>query len=200
MIIVDIDYKHFSEVNHLNKNFIPGVNKLKLTIDAISSSRIYQQCYPIIAAQFNVLFPNLKKHLCCYEKLNNDFIKKAQQNDTMDSITDIIHLIEHVIIDIQCSVSKMKICSGITCNYYEPRNRYDIFVECIDDQIGYYGAQLAIELVIRMLNNDRFVINYAFPEQSPHLLQDPFTSANLDFDYPAYMASSVFKNLHLKKN
>lgn len=201
MIVVDIQYNAFSEVNHLNQNFIPGVNKLKLTIDAISSTKVYQDTYHIIAAQCSQLFPNLRNHLCCYEKLDKELTNHNHENkESHDYVTDIIHLIEHVIIDVQCSISKMKICSGITCNYYEPRNRYDIFVECIDEQVGYYAAQLAIELICRILNSDRFIINYAFPEQTKSIFETSFNTVPFDYDFPSYITNYVFNDLHLKKN
>jgi|GEM_PF-2432384 len=157
MVVIESQYALFQEVNHLNKNFIPGINKMRLTIDTISSDENYQRAYPAIVKQFVQLFPRLKKHSCCYSKIGqSDFTNEQlvpivhEENYALD----IIHIIEHVIIDLQCSLSGMKICSGITCNYKEPRNRFDIFVECIDQKIGLNAALSAIEMVQRILACD----------------------------------------------
>lgn len=157
MIVIESQYAMFQEINHLNKNFIPGMNKMRLTIDTISPEHNYQRAYPAIVKQFVQLFPRLKKHSCCYSKIGqNDF-----NNDDLDfkinaenCILDIIHIVEHVIIDLQCSLTNMKICSGITCNYKQPRNRYDIFVECVDQKIGLNAALTAIEMVQRIITCD----------------------------------------------
>ena len=195
MVVIDFQYNDFSEINHLNKNFVPGVKKLKLTIDVLSSSKVYEKAYPIISSQFKLLFPNLKKHLCCYEKIADGFDEHSE-----GKIIDTIHFIEHVIIDIQCSVSKMKICSGITCNYYQPRNRYDIFVECLDERVGFFAAQHTTEIVQRILNNDRYIPNMNSQQQLqlPHETHIDFSSMN--YDFPTYISASLLDNHDLFKN
>jgi len=157
MIIVNYQYQKFSEVNHLNKNFIPNVNKLKLTVDVVSPAQAYKEIYPAVAAQFKHLFPNLKQHQCC-NKNTIDAINSIDEHNNF--ILNVIHLMEHIIIDIQCTISHMKICSGVTCNYYEPSNRYDIFVECIDERVGYYAVQLVFDLVHNLLSNNRILPSY----------------------------------------
>ena len=157
MNIIDTQYGKFEEVNHLNKNFLPDTNKMRLTIDTISSKEAYEQIYPMVLKQFTQLFPRLKKHSCC-----NISSKEGGQNRNINGplsrtnnyFIDVIHLIEHVMIDLQCSLSGIKICSGITCNFRNPRNRYDIFIECVDEQVGYYSAQLTIDIVQRLLSNN----------------------------------------------
>jgi hypothetical protein len=195
MVVIDFQYNKFTEINHLNKNFIPGVNKLKLTIDVVSSSNVYENAYPIVASQFKTMFPNLKKHLCCYEKMSQGF-----EDRTEEKIIDTIHFIEHVIIDIQCSVSKMKICSGITCNYYQPRNRYDIFVECIDERVGFFAAQFTTDIVQRLLNNDRFISNINCSQQLQLPQENHVDFASIDYDFPTYVTASLFDNHDVYKN
>lgn len=158
MIVIESQYALFQEINHLNKNFIPGMNKMRLTIDTISSDEMYKRAYPAIVKQFVQMFPRLKKHSCCYSKIGQGDIINGDLAPVVHAencILDIIHIVEHVIIDLQCSLSGLKICSGITCNYKEPRNRYDIFVECADRKVGLSSALTAIEMVQRIIGRDQ---------------------------------------------
>ncbi|MBD3290799.1 hypothetical protein GF337_18475 [candidate division KSB1 bacterium] len=156
MIIIDHAYGKFPEINHLNSNFRQDINKIKMTIEVISPQKIYRKIYPIVQQQFHTLFPNLRNHDCCVDKT----IGFKKHTDSLHGATNyalhILHLLEHVLIDIQCSITKMKKCSGITCNYHKPRNRYDIFVECIDKTVGYAAASTASESVQQLLNYNRY--------------------------------------------
>ena len=156
MIVIDYAYGKFSEVNHLNSNFRPGINKIKMTIDVISPREVYRKIYPIAIRQFHDLFPNLRNHDCCQEKASGVEECADLTNGTQNYALNILHLMEHVIIDIQCTITKMKKCSGITCNYHKPPNRFDIFVECIDKKIGYASASKVSELVQQLLNYNRY--------------------------------------------
>ncbi len=156
MIVIDYAYGKFSEVNHLNSNFRPGINKIKMTIDVISPHKIYKKIYPIVIQQFHDLFPNLRNHDCCQAKASGIGEHEDNTEGSDKYALNILHLMEHVIIDIQCTITKMKKCSGITCNYHKPPNRFDIFVECIDKPIGYASASNVSELVQQFLNYNRY--------------------------------------------
>lgn len=156
MIVTDFSYGKFSEVNHLNSNFRPEINKIKMTIDVISPLKVYKRIYPIVMRQFHDLFPNLQNHDCCREKASGIQEHRDSPEEFMNYALNILHLMEHVIIDIQCTITKMKKCSGITCNYHKPPNRFDIFVECIDKATGYSSASMVSELVQLLLNHNRY--------------------------------------------
>jgi len=182
MVVIESQYAQFQEIDHLNTNFIPGIHKMRLTIDTISSEDNYRRAYPAIVKQFVHLFPRLKQHSCCYSKIgqsdliHGDSIPMIHEGNC---ILDIIHIVEHVIIDLQCSLSGMKMCSGITCNYKEPRTRYDIFVECIDQKVGLSAALTAVEMVQKILACDymkypfdEFIsVNDLLREQTPEQIQ-----------------------------
>ena len=54
---------------------------------------------------------------------------------------------EHLIVDLQCTVGHMNSCSGITCGWKKPENRFDLFVECSDPRIGIFAACFAAHLM-----------------------------------------------------
>ena len=41
----------------------------------------------------------------------------------------------------------MPMCSGVTCQYREPRNRYDIFVEAVNQDVAAFSGHLAVDMV-----------------------------------------------------
>jgi len=205
MILIEYQYNQFSEVNQLNENFLPDVNKLKLTIDAVSPLIVYKKAYPIIVKQFQQLFPNIHRHQCCQQQFSG-VIQTSQSITGLQNFTlDTIHFIEHIIIDMQCSMSKMKICSGITCNYHHPSNRYDIFVECLDRKVGFHAANIAIDMVQRVLNNDRLWGSMDMYFNSTTSKQHLLTPASVTHTaqqqgYPDFLKSDLFHIENLMKN
>lgn len=62
-------------------------------------------------------------------------------------VADFPHLLEHLIGDLQCSVGQMAACSGVTCGWKEPQNRFDLFIECDDPRIGVFAACFAAHVM-----------------------------------------------------
>jgi hypothetical protein len=63
--------------------------------------------------------------------------------------------VEHVLIDLQHYIARMRTCSGVTCAWTHPRDRYDIFVECVDETVGRTAAGIAVDLVEDLLDGRR---------------------------------------------
>lgn len=153
MRVVDAKYGLFPEVNHLNSRFVPNRPRLKLTVDTLHPEEHYIQSFPYLAQRLIELFPTLRHHRCCEEDTKPTCSGQVPIRRTGQAI-DVVHLIEHVIIDLQCHITSMDICSGITCHYWEPENRYDIFVECLDEKVGLFSARLAVDLVGNYLRRE----------------------------------------------
>ena len=66
-------------------------------------------------------------------------------------ITDIAHMMEHMIIDLQANVSRMDSCSGITCGYKEPDFRFDLFIEYKDKDVARFSSYLTLDIIKRAL-------------------------------------------------
>lgn len=102
-------------------------------------------------------FPSLSRHRCCGENsLRDSFFRRGHRRacavEDHDPGVDVAHLTEHLMIDIQHFVGRMTICSGVTCAYREPRNMYDIFVECPEEKVGLLSASVATGLVNNLLS------------------------------------------------
>lgn len=153
MKIVDKQFGLFPEIEHLNNRFIFGQTKQKITIDVYSSLERYKSNFPTIVKEVKSLFPSIIKHDCGMNTHSKYEIHKGNVGPLhhfRDTI-DVIHIIEHIMIDMLCSISNMVICSGITCHYWEPRNRYDIFVESNNQRNSLFAAYFATTLIKEIL-------------------------------------------------
>jgi len=109
------------------------------------------------------LFPTLAKHSCCEQWENTPLFVQSVEGvsiKTVGEVADVAHLVEHVIVDLQCAISGMRLCSGITCGHRAPENRFDLFVECIDPKVGAFSAHLATYLVASMFYKPRLSRRY----------------------------------------
>jgi len=159
MKIVSLTYGKFPAVSQLHRNFQPGVKRLRITLDLVDSLE-YKNNFSNIYSQLLILMPTLAKHKCCENWSGRQGNSQVAPRLTsgipikkMGDMSDYAHLIEHVIIDLQCHIGDMKICSGITCGYQFPKYRFDLFVECNDKKIGVFAANLAVYLVAYLREN-----------------------------------------------
>jgi len=158
MQIIRIQYARVPKIRMLNHRFRPDVNHLVVTLDvngyAPPASNDFLKIYHALAE----LFPTLSRHSCCEEWENTPLFLREEPGVSIKSVgevADVAHLVEHVIVDLQCSVSGMRQCSGITCGHRSPENRFDLFVECLDPRVGVFAAMFATSLVTAMLTRSR---------------------------------------------
>ncbi len=159
MKIIEIEWGEFPQVDHLNPKFIPGSTRLKATLE-ISFNDLERGELKNHIQELTQLFPSFSKHRCANEHgLSTSFQPKPGLQQ-VDKATDVAHLIEHMVIDLQCSLSRMRSCSGITCAYWSPENRYDLFVECASPKVGIFALRFAKEIVEEILAEDKFGPKY----------------------------------------
>jgi hypothetical protein len=158
MQIIRIQYARVPRIRMLNHRFRPDVNHLVVTLDvngyAPPASNGFVKIYHALAE----LFPTLSRHSCCEEWENTPLFLHEEPGVPIKSVgevADVAHLVEHVIVDLQCAISGMRQCSGITCGHRSPENRFDLFVECLDPRVGAFAASFATSLVAVMLTRSR---------------------------------------------
>lgn len=147
----------FAEITTLNRRFIPGRTRLKLTIDLNLAARAPGATPALFMASLQRLLPSLARHNCCghgriEETLLSGIRRPECAPDEPDDAVDIAHLLEHLIIDFQHGIADMRACSGITCGHRSPITRYDLFVETPDERIGRVCVALACDLMNHMLH------------------------------------------------
>ncbi len=193
--IKEISYGEFPEILGLNPRFKPGSKKVKVVVDVrFPETKEGSTDLPSILMKLIKLLPSLKRHQCgehLFEHLKSD--KKVPSSEHSEEITEIAHIMEHVIIDLQSRITGMDSCSGITCGYEEPRYRFDLFVECKDKEVGVFSALFAADLLKRLLVNKslsrRF---YALIDLAKYIYGDNLLQRQIELDTMAFKISSEF--------
>ena len=151
--IREISYGEFPEICGLNPRFKPKSRKVKVVIDVhLPQNRKGNQDLSSAFGRLTKLLPSLERHQCGEHLLEN--LKSGSRDfrsQHPDQITDIAHMVEHVIIDLQANITGMDSCRGITCGYQNPSSRFDLFVECRDKNVGVFSALLATDLLKALL-------------------------------------------------
>ena len=104
--------------------------------------------------QLAELFPRISQHTCCTEYESAPLYLEEEEGVSIKRVgetADVAHLIEHLIVDMQISLGGMRRCSGLTCGWKDPENRFDLFVECVDARVGLFAAQFAVYLVTQIM-------------------------------------------------
>lgn len=151
MEIKEISYGEFPDIFGLNKRFKPGGKKLKVVLDVFIPEGKKRADFSSVYRKLLKLLPTLERHKCG-ENLFKDLKNHNEiSSEKVEGMTHIAHLIEHVIIDLQSNITKMDSCSGITCGYKNPEHRFDLFIECRDEDMGRFSSFFAVNLVKRLL-------------------------------------------------
>ncbi|GAB4315205.1 MAG: hypothetical protein Kow0074_02660 [Candidatus Zixiibacteriota bacterium] len=154
MQIRRIQYAKVPKIRMLNHRFRPDANHLIVTLDVEGYDPPTTNEFPVMYQALATLFPTLSRHSCCEQWENTPLFLQSIEGVSIKSVgeaADVAHLTEHVMVDLQCAISGMRLCSGITCGHRSPENRFDVFVECTDPRVGAFTAHLATFLVARAL-------------------------------------------------
>jgi hypothetical protein len=138
--------------------------------------------------------PSLERHQCG-EHLLEDLRsgKKALHSQHTDEITNIAHMMEHVIIDLQSNITGVNSCSGITCGYENPSFRFDLFVECQDKKVGVFSAFFAADLLKRLVSSKSLSRRHqAMIDLARHLYRKGSHERQVKLDATASEVSSEF--------
>jgi hypothetical protein len=179
MKILAIVYGYFPQVFKLYSRFQPGVRHLKVVLDIFPAGGFERAKFITVFKQLAEFFPTISKHACCVEWESAPLYLEEEEGVSIKRVgetADVAHLIEHVIVDIQVSLGGMQRCSGLTCGWKEPENRFDLFVECANARIGLFAARYAVHLVSKTLSKKRLSRrNKLVLELAKYLTENPGT-------------------------
>jgi len=191
MLIRSIQYARVPQIRMLNHNFRPERKHLVVTLDVEGYHPPETNGFLTIYHALAALFPTLARHTCCEEWENTPLYLHEQRGVAIkwvDEVADVAHLVEHVIVDLQCAVSGMRLCSGITCGHRSPENRFDLFVECIDPRVGGFAANYAAYLVGAMFAKPRLSLRYRDVVQAARLLIETRTTVRDGVELARWMS------------
>ncbi|MHB0999892.1 MAG: cyanophycin synthetase family protein [Armatimonadota bacterium] len=123
-------------------------NRVKLVVEMPDPNRYSTEHAPHIPRLLFKLFPHLARHRC--DNDNGYTFKKESR------ATEIPHLFEHLIIEIQGQVQKSKILRGETqWNWrIDPRGRFHVYVD-YENEILVLGAIRLAERIINALDEHK---------------------------------------------
>jgi hypothetical protein len=192
MQILRIQHARVPKIRMLNHKFREDSNHLIVTLDVEGFHPPATSDFLTIYHALAGLFPTLARHSCCEDWENTPLFIQSVDGvsiKTVGEVADIAHLVEHVMVDLQCAISGMRLCSGITCGHREPENRFDLFIECIDPRVGAFTAQLATYLVATLFHKRRLSRRY----------RDIVGAARLIVDEPALATDPVMLSHRLDR-
>jgi len=163
MQILRIQYARVPKIQMLNHRFRPDAQHLIVTLEVDAYDPPVTNDFYSIYHALSDLFPTLSRHSCCEEWENTPLYLESMEGVSIKAVgeaADVAHLVEHVMVDLQCAISGMRLCSGITCGHRTPENRFDIFVECRDPRVGAFSARLATYLVAMLMHKPRVSLRY----------------------------------------
>jgi hypothetical protein len=149
--IKEISYGEFPDIFGLNKRFKPGGKKLKVILDVFIPEGKKRVNFSSVYRKLLKLLPTLEKHKCGEDFFKNLKNHQKISSEKVEEMTHIAHLVEHVIIDLQSNITKMDSCSGITCGYKNPEHRFDLFIECREEDVGRFSSFFAVNLMKKLL-------------------------------------------------
>jgi hypothetical protein len=146
--LLEIHHGPHPEIEPLNERFTPGRLKLKVTLDVFGMPDYAEGVPPATVPLLMGAFPNLVRHRCCgANDLHTTLFRRKRRPGcalpSADAATDLCHLLEHLAIDLIVAIGPDPSCSGLTCAYRAPENRFDLFLECEDPRAAMAALRCA---------------------------------------------------------
>ncbi len=179
VLIREVRVGPFVEVARLHPGLVPGLPRVRLTIDLGAGLRGLASPVPGgTRAALLALCPRLREHDCgAGEELrlllagtdgtaepDDEAAPRAAGIDAIQDEGDGLrtaHLIEHVAIELLAGITGVGRCSGLTCAHRGRMDRFDIFLECHDPLAGRAALILATALVrdLCLMRMERLVLH-----------------------------------------
>jgi hypothetical protein len=160
--VTNLQHGIFEQARRLNPRFVPDRPLLVVTLEIGWAPREPRKAIAILEEKLLRFAPGLRHHQCrgpdgyvvfsasgrgngvspSDAKLNAPGAR--ERGEPYDPGLALAHLLEHVIIDSQCSVTGELTCSGVTGAHRSASARYDVLVECRELPIGCCCLALAV--------------------------------------------------------
>jgi len=199
MRIKKISFGKFPTISDFNPKFRTGSLKLKLVLDISLPEKLKKNELKKLYEKIHLLFPTLHRHECCVSFLHGSLGSHSKEDfplEQVGGVTDLAHLLEHMIIDLISFLSQMKTVSGITCGYKIPLNRFDIFVECKERNVARFACHFSFFVMKEFLSGKRLSPRHY---RTIQLARYVFDNRSLVF-YPEKISSSLGWRMDYTRN
>ncbi len=140
--VAKIEYGPLPEASVLNPRMTAGSPLLLATLDIRWDPDDPVPAVARLEAALASFRPGLDQHECRglprYHVLAlvRPASTQAAADGPFEGALALAHLVEHAVIDFQCSILDQTRCSGITAAHRAPRGRYDLMIECPEQHVG----------------------------------------------------------------
>jgi len=193
-----IDYGVFEETIFLNPSFTENKNKIRMTLYLDPDLSKWNRNIPHVLSSAYDLLPNCRDHNC---SLNHYPVENSSHDFEEKDISEIPHIIEHLILGVINQVGNIVDSNGLTCVSKTDEYSYSIFVECDDPRLGEFAVLAAKNLVEDILiHGDRsplwdFIINSAKHLYPSSYDQLPAKKLKWEFDWSKDQIEMVIRTL-----
>ncbi len=159
IVVARILHGTLAGASRLNPRFIPGRPLLLATLDIRWDPPAPAEAIAALEAELLAFSPGLGRHQCRgaagYRVFSGGRGTNGKDADparsrppagagSFDARLAFAHLLEHVVIDLQCEVTGESRCSGITGEHRATPGRFDLIVECGAERVGRCCLALAL--------------------------------------------------------
>jgi hypothetical protein len=166
VLVVATEYGPLETAASLNREIVPGRSLLKATLDIHWTGRAAISVLERIESTLVDFSPSFRRHQCRGPSVYHVFVRDrppsphapwphagprgprdaaaGSPRPPFDAGLALAHLIEHVVIDLESTITHEPSISGITGARCRPRGRYDLIVECPDPAVGRLCLALAV--------------------------------------------------------
>lgn len=151
-----LKHDYFPDILSLNPRFDSHSNHLKASIEIIWEEKDQRAKIESIIPKISAISETIQKHQCSEADDYLPFDLKAKlelEEKSFEGKLALAHLIEHLTIDFFCFITEIKKCSGVTCALWDPKNRFDLFIECMDELTGKFSFFLAVHAIHELIQN-----------------------------------------------
>ncbi|MEW5806486.1 MAG: hypothetical protein AB1756_03920 [Acidobacteriota bacterium] len=150
-----LKHNYYPEIIHLNPQFNPKIKLLRATILIDWKEDQKRKKIERLITKMAEISSTIHMHRCSDDGVYLPFAKqgKKKKKKSFDGDVALAHLIEHLTIDFLCFVTELRKCSGVTCAFRRPRNKFDLFIESIEVLPCIFSFSLAVSAVDALLQN-----------------------------------------------
>ena len=146
----------YPEALGLNPRFHPDVSRLKLQLSIEWDPEVPEEAIRRLLGSLINLSPSLKNHSCQgpkeYQVQQPAAPLSEDEGASVEPELALVHLIEHVMIDVVAFVTGSRTVSGVTGAPEDLSRPFDLFVDCPDPAVARFATHLTLHWIVTLLD------------------------------------------------
>ncbi|MBD3232309.1 MAG: hypothetical protein GF315_01150 [candidate division Zixibacteria bacterium] len=130
---------------------------MKFTVDLETTDNLRMDQMGHVLESIRKVFPKFDEHKCCADEWSG-YTTTHSHGDNIDlgnAADDTPHLLEHMILETIGTIGNLKSISGITCGFYDPPHRYDVFIQCPYEKLGIFALNFCLRFMKKLIKGKK---------------------------------------------